>query len=177
MWVVNPEQILKVKESNAIALACKMRSFGGEPDGKLFEIKGRGEAWKNIYRLRNPDLGAHYWGHYGHADEDVYFRAITGERHQHYGTDFHNYPYIVEDSGLEILHFSDVRPYSRRVDRMVKCLENNGFDYKAAVGKALSHPRVTLKDGDGFNFVDTQYPKEFLEFNARYAHLRGAVCA
>lgn len=155
----------------AIAASVKMRSFAGEPGGKLYEIKGRGEAWKNIYRLRNPDLGAHYWGHYGHSDEDVYFRAITGNKHEHYGTEFHAYPYMVMDSGLEVLHYSDVRTPARRLDRMVKCLMNNGYDYERARLKALSHPRVTLKDGDGFRFEAAECPPEFVAARNKYQHL------
>src|SRR6185369_7866302 len=49
---------------DAHAYYCNMRSFGGEPDGPLFEIVGRGEKWKNIMRLRKPNLGLHYWGFY-----------------------------------------------------------------------------------------------------------------
>ena len=110
MYVVNPAQILKVKDSQAIALSTRMRSFGGDPGGQLLEIiEGRGPAWKNIYRLKNPDFGAHYHGHYGAADEDIYFSEITGKSHDHYGSEFGRYPYIVEDSGIEVLHFSDVR--------------------------------------------------------------------
>lgn len=153
---------------DAVAASVSMRSFAGEPGGQLYEIKGRGEAWKSIFRLRNPDLGAHYWGHYGHADEDVYFRAITGSNHRHYGTDFNSYPYIVSDSGIEVLHYSDVRTSARRLDRMVKCLMNNGFDYEKARIKALSHPRVTLKDGDGFRFFPASYPASFLAAKSKY---------
>lgn len=166
----NPQAARNVK--SGIAYSCRMRSFAGEPGGQLYEIDGRGTRWKNIYRLKNPDLGAHYFGHYGHADEDVYFRSITGDKHEHYGTDFHYYPYIVSDSGIEILHFSDVRSRERRIDRMVKCLLNNGFDHKAAVGKALSHPRVTFKNGDGLRFIPSDYPADFVAATEKYRHLR-----
>ena len=159
------------KLGDCVAASMRMRSFAGEPNGPLYEIKGRGVAWKSIYRLKNPDLGAHYWGHYGHSDEDVYFKAITGNKHVHFGTDFHHYPYMVKDSGLEVLHFSDVRASARRLDRMVKCLMNNGFSYEKAREKALSHPRVTLKDGEGFAFEPSFYPDEFVAARLKYRHL------
>lgn len=155
----------------AVAASVKMRSFAGEPDGQLYEIKGRGEAWKNIYRLRNPDLGAHYHGHYGAAAEDVYFSAITGDEHRHHGSNFERYPYEVIDSGIEVLHFSDVRPFSRRYERMIRCLENQGHRPEDCPYIAGAHPRVTLKDGDGFSFVPSEYPASFLAAREKYQHL------
>jgi glycosyltransferase involved in cell wall biosynthesis len=172
MYLQNPEQILKIRNSDAVAMSCKMRSFAGEPNGPLLEIKGRGEAWKNIYRLRNPDLGAHYFGHYGAHNEDIYFSEITGDQHEHFGSQFNLYPYAVADSGLEVLHYSDVRNYARRYSRMVACLENQGHSKQMAISIADVHPRVTLKSGDGFDFLAAEYPKEFIEANQKYAHLR-----
>lgn len=170
MFLVNPEQIILIKDSPAIAMSTQMRSFGGEPGGQLFEIKGRSTDWKNIYRLNNPDLGAHYHGHYGHGTEDVYFKAITGSSHVlHEKLD--RYPYSVAKSGIEILHFSDVRPYSRRIDRMVRCLLNNDWTQDEAMKKAQSHPRVTFKDGNGFKFVPSDYPYEFTQAREKYSHL------
>jgi glycosyltransferase involved in cell wall biosynthesis len=151
------------------AASTKMRSFAGEGD-KLSEIKGRGEVWKNLYRLRNPDLGAHYHGHYGAHNEDVYFEAITGDAYEHHGSNVHWYPYEVVDSGIEILHFSDVRPVERRYSRMLTCLTHQGHAEKSA-DLARSHPRVTLKDGEGFKFIPAEYPKEFAAARAKYAHL------
>lgn len=168
MWVVNPQQILKIKDSPAVAMSCRMRSFAGEPDGQLYEIEGRGDRWKNIYRLRNPDFGAHYHGHYGAGNEDVYFSAITGDSYEHHGSNVHWYPYAVEDSGLEILHFSDVRTKERRLDRMMKCLANQNRPAEGIKAIAESHPRVTLKDGNGFKFVPAKYPAEFLAAQSLY---------
>src|SRR6185369_7140662 len=137
---------------DAHAYYCNMRSFGGEPDGPLFEIVGRGEKWKNIMRLRKPNLGLHYWGFYGHRDEDMYFSKITGNTHlraldgnviEHLDW----YPYAVKDSGIKILHYSDVRPYERRFSRMVKCHLNNNFTQAEAEDIAAKHPRVIFKDG------------------------------
>lgn len=173
MYVVNPEQILKIKDMDSIAMFQKMRSFAGEPDGKLLEIvAGRGQAWKNIYRLRNPDLGAHYHGLYGAANEDVYFSDITGDSHYHYGTEFSKYPYVVNESGLEVLHFSDVRPYARRYDRMKTCLLNQGYSELRAEEIAKQHPRVTLKSDMGFKFEESDYPEQFKIWDEQFKHLR-----
>jgi hypothetical protein len=150
------------------AASTKMRSFAGE-GGKLYEIKGRGEVWKNIYRLRNPDLGAKYVGHYGAHNEDVYLTAITGESYEHHGSNVHWYPYEVTESGIEILHFSDVRPVERRYARMVTCLTNQGK--KNVEEQARKHPRVTLKDSPDFKFIPAQYPAEFLAAREKYKHL------
>lgn len=166
MWVVNPEQILPVKDSQALALSTSIRSFGGDPGGQLYEIKGRGESWKNIYRVRNPDLGAHYHGYYGAWNEDVYFSAITGDQHVLH-EDHSAYPYSIEKSGIELLHFSDVRTYSRRLDRMKKCLANQGNTSVVAE----NHPRVTLKDGMGLSFKPTEWPIEIIEARKKYFHL------
>lgn len=176
MWVVNPEKLLEVKSSEAICLSTKMRSFGGEPGGDLFEMVGRSSVWKNIYRLRNPDLGAHYHGSYGAWNEDVYFRDITGSTHELY-PEMDHYPYEIEESGLEILHFSDVRPHARRYDRMLKCLLNNGWPLTKCEEIAASHPRVTFKSGKDhinlpFTLVPAEYPAEMVAANDQYAHLQ-----
>lgn len=135
-----------------IAATTDIRSFAGDPGGVLYEIKGRGEKWKHIYRLRNPDLGAHYFGAYGAQNEDTYFSEITGSEHRYHGQNFSAYPYPVSESGISIAHFSDVRPLERRIDRMIKTLINQGYKYEVAKGIAEAHPRVTLKDGAGFAF-------------------------
>lgn len=159
--------------SDAIAASVKVKSFAGEPDGQLYRIAGRSEVWKPIARLRNPDLAAHYHGAYGAYNEDVYFSAITGDTHEHHGDNLDRYPYEVEASGIEVLHFSDVRPYERRLGRMVKCLENQGWPLTPAelLKKAEAHPRVSLKSNDDFTFKPAEYPAEFLAARAKYSHL------
>lgn len=157
---------------NAVAATAVMRSFAGEPDGQLMEIvTGRGDRWKTIMRRNRPDLGLHYAGYYGAHDEDAYLAAITGDEHKNFAPFFDAYPYEVVDSGLEILHFSDVRSPRRRHERMVRCLMNQGHPHERAQSIALSHPRVTLKDGDGFRFVKSEYPPEMLAARERYRHL------
>lgn len=160
MWVENPEQFKVCGGFNGIAQSVRMISYAGRPGGPLYKIRtGRSERWKNIYRLRNPDLGAHYHGWYGAANEDVYFSEITGSEHEHYGEVFDAYPYPVLDSGLAVHHFSDVRTYERRLGRMVTCLKNQGHGDAEAARLAAIHPRVTLKDGDGFKFEECEDPR------------------
>lgn len=172
-YCVDPSRILAVKDSPAVALSTQVKSFAGEPGGELLRIKGRSESWKNIYRLRNPDLGAHYFGHYGAHNEDVYYSAITGNTHEHHGKLLDRYPYEVEVSGIEIFHFSDVRTYERRLGRMLTCLENQGWPLTPAElrKKAENHPRVSLKSNDDFTFKPAEYPAEMLANRAKYSHL------
>lgn len=167
-----PDNLDHIK--GAVAASVGMRSFGGEPDGKLYEINGRSKSWKNIYRLRNPDFGAHYHGHYGASTEDVYFKAITGNRHVMYES-FDMYPYKIVDSRIKVLHYSDVRPFSRRVDRMVKCLLNNGWDRHEAEAAAATHPRVTFKDEGSFKFTPCSYPDSMISIREKYRHLERSL--
>lgn len=151
---------------DAIAYYSTMRSFAGEPGGQLYEIKsGRSPFWKNIYRLRSPDLGLHYHGHYGHVSEDCYFSKITGDEHIHVGDAFEQYPYEVKDSGIKIAHYSDVRTHERRAERMYKCLINQGKPEAEALHLLDVHPRVTLKDGFNFKFEPVDTP-DFLKQGA-----------
>jgi len=160
MILVDPGNIRNLGDS--ISYTTNIRSFAGEPGGALFEIvEGRGSRWKNIYRLRNPDLGCHYAGFYGSDEEDCYFSSITGDEHRvHWGDDgmdFSAYPYCIKDSGIKVLHYSDVRTRERRIDRMVKCLLNQGWRNSDAIKEAEIHPRVTFKDNSRFIFVPAQY--------------------
>lgn len=151
-----------------------MRSFAGEPEGQLYEIvEGRRPFWKNVYRLHSPDLGLHYFGHYGTNEEDCYFSKITGNEHSVptkisreeksvYGIDLGRLPYKVEDSGIVISHYSDLRTYERRLGRMLICLENQGVDPYLAKIIAKQHPRVTLRSRPGFKFEPVKTP-DFLK--------------
>ena|SRR3990167_1094342 len=162
MEVENPGDIPIFLENShgKFAAFTKMRSFAGNPGAQLYEIKtGRADRWKNIYRLKNPNLGAYYWGSYGHADEDVYFKAITGNEHKHCGPFLDAYPYEVIDSGLKIKHYSDVRDFNRRFGRMKTSLLNQGKPENRAAELAAIHPRVTLKSGDGFEFAPVEIPE------------------
>lgn len=150
MWLVNPEAVAEFmgRSHGLFAAVAHIRTIAGEPGGPLLEVgAGRAGTWKNLYRLRNPDLGAHYYGWYGQLEEDVYFREITAERHEQFGPYIENYPYEVADSGIKVLHFSDVRSYARRLGRMRICLENQGYSPEEAERRAVLHPRVTLNEG------------------------------
>jgi len=146
---------------DSITYSTTMRSFAGEPDGDLLEITGRCDKWKNIYRLRNPDLGLHYHGFYGADNEDCYFREITGNSHEFYGPMVNLYPYAVVDSKMRILHFSDVRTHERRISRMAECFVNAGYTREEGREIASKHPRVTLKSNGFINFTKCEYPEIF----------------
>ena len=160
MLPVNPEAVKGINEG--IAYSVNIESYAGEPGGQLLKINGRLKKWKNIYRLRNPNLGAHYAGFYGAANEDTYFSEITGYVHE-FHNDFSKYPYEVKDSGLKIMHFSDVRTYERRLDRMKKCLANQNYPPETIEDLAKSHPRVTFKDCAWMTFEPAEYPAIFKE--------------
>lgn len=159
--MLDPQSRIVELPKGCIAGSIQVRSFAGDPKDTIYEVFGRGTKWKNIYRLRNPNLGAHYFGAYGAQNEDTYFSEITGNEHKHYGTDFTKYPYSVEDSGIVVKHYSDVRPYERRLERMVRSMVNQGRDEASAKELGLVHPRVTLKPGSGFDFNPVAIP-EFL---------------
>lgn len=151
MFPANGEALRAIPD-DCVAARVTMESYAGGPGDTIFQMIGRGTSWKNIYRLRNPDLGAHYFGSYGAQNEDTYFSEITGDKHEHYGTDSEKYPYSVYNTNLTIRHYSDVRSYSRRLDRMKKCLINQGYSKEEAERIAPTHPRVSLKAGMGFGF-------------------------
>ena len=159
MFPVSGVENLK-KLGDGLAWITHMESYAGEPGMQLFRItQGRMEPWKNIMRLRSPDLGLHYFGHYGAANEDMYFSEITGDSHKHYGHEIQKYPYDVKDSACVIAHYSDVRPFQRRYGRMVESLKNQGFNQKQAEDIAKIHPRVTLKNEVGFKFEPVDCPE------------------
>ncbi len=138
-----------------------IRSFAGNPGEQLYETEGRAKAWKTIMQLK-PDLGLHYFGHYGAANEDMYFSKITGNQHDFYGENFGSYPYEVKDSGVTLAHFSDVRPYERRLERMKRCLINQGYDQYQADLFAPKHPRVNFQDDGDLKFKPVNDPRKEL---------------
>ena len=162
MFPIGGEENLKKLDTNTLAYTVNIRSFAGNPGNQLYELEGRAKAWKTIMRLK-PDFGLHYYGHYGSAEEDMYFSEITGDQHQ-FHKDFDKYPYTVRNSGIEIAHFSDVRPFERRLERMKRCLLNQGYNEIEADYEAHHHPRVTLKSarcihGD-FRFKPVKDPRK-----------------
>lgn len=158
------------------AYSTAMDSFCGDPQGWISRFtEGRTDKWKNIM-IR--DFGLHYFGHYGVSNEDMYFKDITGSDHVLH-TDFSKYPYKVHDSGIKINHYSDVRPYRRRLTRMASCLRNEfpNFTQEAAEEVASSHPRVTLEPHfkyPQFKFEPaTKHPEVFTNHNSEFASVLG----
>ncbi len=164
MFPISGAEGLKNLGDDELAYFTRMTSYAGDPDGQLYEItSGRMEPWKNIMRKNDPDLGLHYFGSYGSATEDMYFAAVTGDEHEHYGSSMDRYPYDVADSGCCIGHFSDVRSYERRLGRMKSCLRNQGYPEDEVQRLAPMHPRVTLKDNGAFTFKRVEWPKYLKE--------------
>lgn len=153
VWFCHPDMWLASDaggfRGDALAYFVNLKSIAGEPGGDLFEFtKGRSGRWKAIMANK---FGLHYNGHYGSADEDMYFRDITGNAHTCF-EEMESYPFEVKDSGLHLLHFSDVRTEERRLQRMVSCLLNQHpqMTPEKAIELAKTHPRVTLDCSAGF---------------------------
>ena len=170
MYVETPSRFRDFMDKDCIMGIGHMESYAGNPGEQLFKIaKGRGEIWPLVYRLKNPDLGAHYFGHYGAANEAVYFSEITGDSHEFPGQDLTKYPFPVMDVGLRVLHFSDVRSYERRLGRMKSCLLNQGYSQEEADSIAPKHERVSLKDSEHFKFIPAEYPPVFLIYQSEFS--------
>jgi len=170
LWYCHPDMILMKPgdlSGGALAYHVNIRSFGGD-DMELEIVKGRTDKWKTIMRNK---FGLHYWGHYGHSDEDMYFKDITGNEYRVYRS-VKSYPYEVKDSGIELWHFCECKPRKRREQKMETVIRTNNlgldslgptldenvhmFDY------VMNHPRVTLQTGKSvfgeFEFVERKDP-------------------
>ena len=161
---------------SALAATVEMDHFGGDPGGPIFKFtEGRGRTWKIIMKRA---LGLHYFGHYGAQNEDMYFRDITGDSHILHN-DLNLYPYEIEDSGLKIHHYSDVRPYRRRLGRMMSALKVQypGSEESALKEMAVSHPRVCLSSSNpwpGFAFSEhSDIPNIFTKHCDEFAQVLG----
>ena len=145
-WFLHPDMIVtKWSEvpftDKAMAWYTNVTSFA--KDFNTVITKGRCDKWKNIHAKK---LGLHYFGGYGSQNEDFYHSAITETTHKHYGTDFSQYPFMVADSGINVNHYCELKPYERRLEKMKLCLNTLGVtDEKAAEEMAEQHPRVTLE--------------------------------
>ena len=180
---LHPDMILvgspnpNVWKSGPFAFSVQMSSFGGEPgEWPQAIVTGRTDKWKNV--MRNA-YGLHYHGWYGAGNEDMYFRELTGDEHHLYQS-MDSYPYDVVDSGMHLFHYSDVRPYSRRLNRMVTCLLNQhpGMDRAWAADAAKNHPRVHLQSGPSpfgvFKFAPAPFvPGVFTKHAAEFASVVG----
>ena len=141
MIVTNPKKIQELKEG-PLAWTVNMKSYAKDMNTVI--TKGRATRWKNIHAKK---MGLTYWGSYGSQNEDFYHSAITGNSHRHFGVEFSKYPYEVVDSGINVSHFCELKPYSRRLEKMQTCLKTQ---FPGAVDKrieemAMNHPRVTLE--------------------------------
>lgn len=151
-----------------LAYWTEMRSFAGNPSEQIFEFsEGRTNRWKNIMANR---LGLHYHGFYGAWNEDMYFKEVTGSEHFLH-SDFDNYPYPIGPSGIRIQHYSDVRPYARRLERMKSCMLNQGIN----PDHAPEHPRVSLQSSGGFRMEPTMFTLDhiFFRHNEEFANVLG----
>lgn len=166
MVVTNPEKIAELKEG-PLAWTVNMTSYAR--DMRTVITKGRAEAWKNLHAKK---LGLHYAGGYGSLNEDFYHSDITGKSYRHFGTNYHLYPYEIADSGINVNHYSEVKPYKRRLEKMKTCLKTQhpNFTEEMIEELAVNHPRVTLEQSSQqfgrFDFEKTQ--EEIPEVFARY---------
>jgi hypothetical protein len=153
MIVTNPEAIAKVGESDdALAYFTHVTSYAR--DLKTEILAGRAKRWKNIHRNQ---FGLHYYGGYGSVNEDFYHKDITGKAYRHHGQEFTEYPFEVVDSGITVNHYCELKSYSRRLEKMKRCLKTQhpGFDDKRIEELAMRHPRVTLENaGETFGHFE-----------------------
>ena len=123
--------------------------------------KGRCGQWKNIHQKK---FDLRYLGSYGSVNEDFYHSSITGKSLKHFGTNFSLYPYEVANSGIEVAHFCELKPYARRLEKMKLCLKTQhpNFTNDYIEELAMNHPRVTLEQSSGqfghFEFTETREP-------------------
>lgn len=123
--------------------------------------KGRCSQWKNLHAKK---FGLRYLGGYGSANEDFYHSDITGKSLKHFGTDFQQYPFEVANSGIEVAHFCELKPYKRRLEKMKLCLKTQhpSFTDGLIEEMAVNHPRVTLEQSSSqfgqFEFTETVQP-------------------
>lgn len=158
MIVTNPQRIAELKEG-PLAWTVNMTSFAG--DLKTVITKGRADKWKNIHAKK---FGLHYFGGYGSVNEDFYHSEITGKSYRHFGTNFQEYPFEVANSGIDVNHYCEVKPYKRRLEKMKLCLKTQQPEATDAWVEetAVQHPRVTLEQSSArfgkFEFEETDRP-------------------
>lgn len=158
-------------QDDAMAWWTNVTSFAG--DFQTVITKGRCDKWKNIHR---KDMGLHYFGAYGSQNEDFYHSDITQKSYKHFGTEFLNYPYEVTDSGIEVSHFCELKPYKRRLEKMKLCMETlyPKADKDWIEEKSLLHPRVTLEQSSDrfgqFEFTkkDIDVPEVIKRYQAEF---------
>lgn len=173
-WFFHPDMIVTkwgdLKEG-PLAWYTNVTSFAG--DFQTVITKGRCDKWKNIHR---KEFGLCYAGGYGSQNEDFYHSEITGSVYKHFGTDFSRYPYEVENSGISVNHYCELKPYKRRLEKMKLCLETlyPGRDKDWLEEGAVVHPRVTLEPSSEkfgvFEFTkkDIEMPEVVKRYKAEF---------
>jgi len=162
IWFLHPDMIctkFKPLSYKNIRYNVGMVSIAGD-NRELIISEGRADKWATIFK---NDYGLHYYGFYGSREEDMYFRDITGNSHIYYKQT--TTPYIIGDSCIELFHYCDTKPYTRRLQRMIRCLENQQPNAsKSDIREfAINHPRVSLQNGTilraNFAFKHNNLPK------------------
>ncbi len=174
MIVTNPEAMANIK-SGPMAWWCNLTSYA--KDFQTIITAGRATRWKNIHVKK---MGLHYFGEYGSQNEDFYHKAITGERHDHFGEQFGRYPFRVDDSGVNVNHYCELKPYSRRREKMVNCLKTlyPGSDEVTMGELASIHPRVTLEKSSAmfgkfeFENKNVSLPEVFSKHKEEFERLK-----
>ena len=175
MICINPDNISKIKHMEGLRASIKIHSVAGE-DRELLIADGRTDRWATIFK---NNFGLHYYGHYGSSDEDMYFRYITGDEHIFYKK-LNILPYVIQDTDIELIHYCDTKPYTRRLGRMEAVLTNviPGADLDTIKQLSIAHPRVTLQSGEwnGTKFTfkenDLEVPSIFKKYKKEFEPLR-----
>ena len=177
MIPLNPEHLSSLPQ-DALAWWTNLQSYARDFSTKI--TSGRTGRWKNIHK---KELGLHYYGGYGSVNEDFYHSDITGQEHVFHGDMFDKYPFSVKDSGLDVNHYCELKPYERRLEKMKKCLKTQvpGMSDSKIHELAKVHPRVTLdattsQFGD-FKFERTENiaPKIFKKHEKEFSSVLGKL--
>lgn len=177
--VTNPEKISELK-SGPLAWTVNMTSYARDMNTVI--SKGRCDKWKNLHAKK---LGLHYFGGYGSQNEDFYHSAITSNSHKHYGTEFSKYPYEVMETGINVNHYCELKPYKRRLEKMKLCLKTLVPQAPTNVieESAVQHPRVSLEPSSQrfgvFEFSETTnpIPEVFTKYKEEFEQFqKEAVC-
>lgn len=171
MIVTNPEKLADVGEKGTMAWWTNLTSYARDLDTQI--TAGRAKRWKNIHLKK---FGLHYFGGYGSQNEDMYHGDITGTSHVHHAEQFSRYPFRVQDSGLNVNHYCELKNYKRRFEKMKSCLKTlypaarpEDIDYMAT-----HHPRVTLEEGEsafgrfGFSASTVPVPAVFAKYRDEF---------
>lgn len=175
VWFLHPDMIVtkwQDLEPGPLAWTTKMTSYANDLSTVI--TKGRCAEWKNIHRKK---FGLKYLGGYGSQNEDFYHTDITGNSLKHYGSDFKKYPFQVATSGIELNHYCENKPYSRRYEKMKLCLKTLYPHYSDGVIEEMAsqHPRVTLEQSSTrfgqFEFEESKeaVPEIFNKYEAEFA--------